>query len=48
MKLKFWHSELKKLADGAPLMIEIKGADGEPHQVAWARLAPRKTVLKIV
>lgn len=41
-------AELKKLADGAPLMIEIKGEDGETHQVPWARLAPRKTVLKIL
>ena len=41
-------AELKKLADGAPLMIEITSDNGETHQVPWARLAPRKTVLKIV
>lgn len=41
-------AELKKLADGAALTIQVAGPDGEQKTVEWARLAPRKTVLKIV
>ena len=39
---------LKKLADGATLMVEVTGENGEKREIEWARLAPRKTLLKIV